>query len=310
MNMEIPLSQKTTVLIDRILSTIRPEYIKSAFTDQEPSWLSTYNAIKDDSWPKCYTYNDFDALPVHIKQECINIHNFSEKIFKDSIIKDADRLFQSLNSIKLNYDVLTALTDNLHIINDKKVIDFGCNYGYWSIFASLNNALSTIGADVRQDNISIANSIKHDLNIDDHRLSFVNHDIHDYSATTKLCSDKNTVLLLGLMYHVHGHYDILKSVCQPSVKHVLIESAEAKEIEDTTVPLIHWRNESTLELVSGSNGTDKTALVGYPNIAWFDLAMTQLNYKKVSEQKYFTYISSNKIDQFKRTRIILLYEQN
>lgn len=34
----------------------------------------SYNAVKDPSWPSVVTMNDFQNLPEHIRNECINIH--------------------------------------------------------------------------------------------------------------------------------------------------------------------------------------------------------------------------------------------
>jgi glycine amidinotransferase len=42
-----------------------------------------YNCIKDSSWPVCNSLKEFETLPTHIKQECINTHHL-EKHFNDS----------------------------------------------------------------------------------------------------------------------------------------------------------------------------------------------------------------------------------
>ena len=37
---------------------------------------SSYNIIKDSSWPACDNWEDFTQLPSSVRQECIKVHNF------------------------------------------------------------------------------------------------------------------------------------------------------------------------------------------------------------------------------------------
>ena len=39
-------------------------------------YKSSYDSIKDTQWAECNNWNDFNQLPTHIKDECINQHNF------------------------------------------------------------------------------------------------------------------------------------------------------------------------------------------------------------------------------------------
>jgi len=48
--------------------------INSFFTNQIKV---SYNNVKDDSWPEVATLQDFENLPNHIKQECIEMHNLT-----------------------------------------------------------------------------------------------------------------------------------------------------------------------------------------------------------------------------------------
>lgn len=59
----------------------------------DENWKSSYQQIKDASWPNCDTVDHWDSLPEHIKQECANDHNFSPAILaeqrKNYVVKDA-----------------------------------------------------------------------------------------------------------------------------------------------------------------------------------------------------------------------------
>lgn len=36
---------------------------------------TSYDAVRDPSWPEIKNLSDFEKLPIHIKEECINVHN-------------------------------------------------------------------------------------------------------------------------------------------------------------------------------------------------------------------------------------------
>lgn len=46
--------------------------LNSFFTNQVKD---SYNAVKDSTWPDVITYQDFQNLPEHIRNECLNIHH-------------------------------------------------------------------------------------------------------------------------------------------------------------------------------------------------------------------------------------------
>lgn len=47
-------------------------------------WQSSYNAVKDSSWPECNTPEDFSKLPVDIQDECNNYHSLGRQSWHDS----------------------------------------------------------------------------------------------------------------------------------------------------------------------------------------------------------------------------------
>jgi 2-polyprenyl-3-methyl-5-hydroxy-6-metoxy-1,4-benzoquinol methylase len=305
----ISLSEATSELISLIENPIRENYILYQLQDQEQHWVSRYNIIKGDLWPACLHYTDFDNLQEHIKDECVKVHNFSPEIFKKSIIADADAKFCKKQQIILNKHTASLLTKYKEILTGKKVLDVACHFGHWSIFAHLNKCLNVIGADIRDDNLKVAKSIQCDLNVTDNLVDFVKADIHNYSNIENLCSDRDTILLLGIMYHVHDHFNILKAICQSSVVNVVIETGEDNEIKNLSSPLIAWKTEPTFELISGFVNTEKQILVGYPNTAWFDLAMNNLGFHRVATNTEDIYHSVQQIDQFKQQRSVHLYKR-
>ena len=50
-------------------------------------WNNVYNTIRDPNWPECKTPNEFKDLPTHIQEECTNVFQFNDVIFKENNTK-------------------------------------------------------------------------------------------------------------------------------------------------------------------------------------------------------------------------------
>lgn len=308
MQHSIPLSDTTVNSIRSIYAPLKKQYINFSFMSLESDWVQAYNVIKDESWPECVGYKDFNFLPDHIKSECIGLHQFSPEIYKKRITDDADALFQIDNSgLQLDQNLLEFLNQNIGVIQNKKVIDIGCGFGYWSAFAHYNHCSDVIGVDVRKENVDIALAMQQE--IPHNRMKFELCDVHDHDRVSQLCADRDTVLLLGLMYHVHDHYDILKSICQPNVKNIVMCNVESSEIVDSDIPLIHWKYETTFELIAGFHDNQFSIPVGRANPAWFDLTMEKLGFGRQAYKRNHSFVSQQKLEKFKQFKSIYLYQR-
>jgi 2-polyprenyl-3-methyl-5-hydroxy-6-metoxy-1,4-benzoquinol methylase len=309
MQNKIPLSDPTLDLVRSVYAPVREKYIDHRVTTQQLAWKQSYDVVKDSSWPDCYTYSDFDLLPERIRVECIEQHGFSPEIFKQSIVADADAHFKIDQAFALNPYLVEFLNLRPDVVHDKKIIDIGCNFGYWSMFAYNNHCANVLGVDVRPENISIATLMQQQLAIPDTHMNFVQGDIHQHAQTAQLCADRDTVFLLGVMYHVHDHYDILKSLSQPGVNSLVIMTREADQVIDSDMPLIWWKHEPAFELVAGFHEDRDTVLVGYPNTVWFDLVMAELGFARTASTRYHEFISQQRTHEFKQFTSIFLYER-
>lgn len=52
-------------------------YRAISFPDAIDTWCDFYYNVKDESWPDCYNEDDFDKLPEHIQQECIEVFGYT-----------------------------------------------------------------------------------------------------------------------------------------------------------------------------------------------------------------------------------------
>lgn len=298
------LSSHTKSLYQEIIDPIKSQYLEYQIKKIEKIWVSRYKSIKDDGWPECNCFQDFHYLNPNIKDECVNQHNFSPEIFIDSVCADADQKFSPLESIKFNSNITNFLKNHNDIIKNQKIVDFACNIGKWGFFAVQNQASSVVGVDIRDNNLLLANSIKQDFNLPDCQIRFECSDIHNYKENKRLCADKDTVFLLGILYHIHDHYNILESICQSNIKSVVITTG----IYNSDEPVVWWKTEPTFELIAGWQDNQQHILVGYPSIAYLDLLMSNLGFKKIDQDFYDMNVSSQQTYEFDLPRAILLYK--
>jgi 2-polyprenyl-3-methyl-5-hydroxy-6-metoxy-1,4-benzoquinol methylase len=251
------------------------ELIQYNLDDVMLSWKNTYLAIKDESWPECNTFEDFEALPESIRNECINVHEVSPDIHKQKFVKNLANYFELPPK---DYQLQTVL-DNIDLVDSKHIVDFACNFGGFSFACWKHGASSVVGFDVRDDNLKMAHALQDFYQVPTDQVKFIKLDIHDYTAVTELCKNKHTAFVPGVLYHVHDHYQILLSIVKAKVPNIIIETARSDQIKNSNDPLIWWKIENTYELVSGWASDHINIPVGYPNCAWFELIMGHLGYQ-------------------------------
>ena len=304
---KIEFSESSQKLINAAYDSFKEQSVNMHFEKLQDSWEEDYNIIKAEGWPVCKTYKDFDVLPEEIKKECVEVHKFSPDIYYKAIVDEFNAKFNFKSSAELPGYKESFLASHPEMLKNKKIIDLACNFGYWSLFCCNNQSLDVVGVDVRDENIKVAKSIQRDHNINN--VKFLKEDIHNYRRIEELCYDRDTVLLLGIMYHVHDHLEILKAVCQMNVSHVVIETGEHSDIIDMNEPMIWWKDEIAIDILAGFYKGNEIIQVGYPNSAWFDSAMTSLNFKRVDFNRAVAYNSCHEIEKYKQYRSIYLYKR-
>jgi hypothetical protein len=247
-------------------------------------WIETYDLIKGDNWPVCTNFEDFDMLPDWVQQECTHQHKFNPTIWYKTI-QDSMKQYDYPNIDDQCIDRFEKIIlDNLEYITNKHIIDFSAYLGHLSFICAKNKSISVKATDIRKENISIINKSIEKFSVGNITAELA--DIHDYTNNTLMCSEVDTVLLCGIMYHVHDHYCILESITNASPQCIIIEVVENKSIMAVDAPLIYWTTENTEDVLAGWYNEEQTILVGYPNTAWFVLACQQLGYHRISTKQY------------------------
>lgn len=90
----------------------------------------------------------------------------------------------------------------------KRVLDLGCNAGYWSLEAIERGADFVLGVDGRQMHVDQANFVFEVKGVDKDRYEFRLQNLFDLDVEELGTFD--IVLCLGLMYHVSKHMELME----------------------------------------------------------------------------------------------------
>jgi len=264
-------------------SSLMPDFLKS--------WQDSYNLIRGENWPNCNSPNEFNLLPKEIQEECINIHKFSPTQWLDIDYNNfqPNQFDYSIHDL-VRYQKIVL--DNLDIISNKKIIDFAGHCGFLAFICLENNASEVITTNVRKNNIEIANKSANAFNLEN-KFNCIYSDIHDYQNNTKLTLDKDTVLLSGIMYHVHDHYEILESITQAGPKNIIIETAEITDITKSEKSLIFWNHEKDDSNFDGHFKGLDIIPVGFPNPSWFKLILESMGYVRTKIDYFDWFVRAN-----------------
>lgn len=142
---------------------------------------------KIDSFPKWRYHFDLNGNPTPASQESINRHQQRKNYFFDPMV---ELLGGSLEG--------------------KRVLDLGCNAGFWSLQAVEAGCDYVLGVDGRQSNIDQANFVFEAKEIEDDRYDFIADDL--FGVDLESFGEFDVVLCLGLMYHISKHVQIMEKI--------------------------------------------------------------------------------------------------
>lgn len=145
------------------------------------------------------------------------------------------------------------------IIDNKTVLDLACHDGKSTAIIQSLGAKHIYAADIRSHLIDKA---KKEItgNVD-----FFVHDITDYDFLTNLVAKSQTIICLGVFYHLFDHFRFLSKILRPNINHVLIETVCGPE---TINPEMFWGFEDTSKDLNGWLGEVPLIPNGTPNLSW------------------------------------------
>lgn len=108
-------------------------------------------------------------------------------------------------------------------LSGKRVLDLGCNAGFWSLCAVEYGCEYVLGIDGRQMHIDQANLVFELKGIDRSRYDFRCGNIFD--ILTENIGSFDVVLCLGLLYHISKHINLLECVSRINTDILVIDTS-------------------------------------------------------------------------------------
>ena len=136
--------------------------------------------------------------PIH-KTEWTNRHNQREKYF---------------------FDPLTNYCGGT--LKGKRVLDIGCNAGYWALKAIEKQCDFVMGIDARDMHIQQAELVFNTLEIETSRYRFIKADVFDIDFHRSGPFD--IVLFLGLMYHISKPIELMEKIAAINSDFLVIDT--------------------------------------------------------------------------------------
>lgn len=121
-------------------------------------------------------------------------------------------------------------------LKDQRVLDLGCNAGFWSLQAVNNGGEFVLGIDGRQMHIDQANLVFEVNHIAKERYKFIRGNIFDLDFAR--FGTFQIVLCLGLMYHISKPIELLEKIAHVNTD-ILIIDTRISTIEGSLFEMYH-----------------------------------------------------------------------
>jgi len=153
-------------------------------------------------------------------------------------------------------------------LKGKRVLDLGCNAGFWSLACIESGCDYVLGVDGRRMHIEQAELVFQVKSIDKSRYTFVCENVYDFLRASPGKFD--IVLCLGLLYHVNKHMELFE-LCSSVNSDLLVVDTKLAPHDDSRLELVResmedprnaWENELVM-LASAPAIMDMVEACGY-----------------------------------------------
>jgi tRNA (mo5U34)-methyltransferase len=135
-------------------------------------------------------------------------------IFKESHVK------RHAQRKKLFFDPLVELFGGS--LEGKRVLDLGCNAGFWALSAAQAGCDYVLGIDGRQMHVDQANFVFEAKEVARERFDFFSGDL--FETNLRRFGTFDVVLCLGLMYHISKHVELMEKISEVNSDVLVIDT--------------------------------------------------------------------------------------
>lgn len=111
-------------------------------------------------------------------------------------------------------------------LRGKRVLDLGCNAGWWSLRAVASGADYVLGVDGRKMHVDQANLVFEVKGVGKERYDFVEANLFDLDLHT--FGEFDVVLCLGFLYHINKPVELMERVSAVNTDLLVIDTAVSK----------------------------------------------------------------------------------
>lgn len=133
-------------------------------------------------------------------------------------IADSSRVIRHENRRRYFFDALLSVTGGS--LEGRRVLDLGCNAGFWSLQATEAGADFVLGVDGRQMHVEQARLVFEAKGIDPGRFRFEQANIFEHDFSERF----DVVLCLGLLYHVSKPVELLEVITGTGAELLVIDT--------------------------------------------------------------------------------------
>lgn len=108
-------------------------------------------------------------------------------------------------------------------LEGKRVLDLGCNAGFWSLLSVQSGCDFVVGIDGRQDHVDQSNFVFETLGVDEQRYKFLTDDV--FAVDLRSLGTFDIVLCLGFLYHTSKHVELLEKIAQVNDDLLVIDTS-------------------------------------------------------------------------------------
>lgn len=253
-------------------------YITTPAVKNQPASSAPLQKPVSSQWRYSYDHDFVSKLDTRF-------YEYVNKKLADHTVQWSDQMFTGYcvpyaDAIRMQ----VQLIDNIELIKNKRIVDLGTHRGQFLYPCIELGCQSITGAQPMPDYNQVINEALVKLNYSD-RAQAIYGDAYDLPALSSILKDQDTLLMLGLVYHLNNHYQLLETVSRSDLTGLVIDVS----ITDDTLfhytdsdPKIKWIPEQQHVDENGweLGGINKNwTWVGHPNAAWLIQTLQYLGWK-------------------------------
>lgn len=253
-------------------------YVTTPAVENQSTSIAPDQTAVDSQWR--YSYNQDFVNTIDTR-----FYEYVNKKLADCTVQWSEKMFTGYR-IPYGYAIRiqTQLIDNIELIKNKRVVDLGTHRGQFLYPCIELGCQSVVGVQPMPDYNQAINEALAGLNYSD-CASAIYGDAYDLSGLTKILKDQDTLLMLGLIYHLNNHYQLLETITRTNLTGLVIDiSVTDNDIAHYTdsSPAIKWLTEQQNIDEGGWEfaGVEKNwTWVGLPNAAWLTQTLQYLGWQ-------------------------------